>query len=197
LLPFVQHASREAQITPIMVTPMSFDTMDTLSAKLAGIMTAYMKKNRLEAGKDICFLISADANHYGRDFNNVYFGEGVEAHRKGTAHDRELIGTYLEGPISPKMQRELFLQELSGEDFKSYGNVVWCGHFTIPFGLLTADRIVREQFPGKRLVGRLFHYSDSYTDGVLAVEAAGREVVNPTSSLGHWVGYFSSGFYVQ
>lgn len=195
LLPFLQRASREARITPILVTPMSFDTMEVVSAQLAGIVTGYMKENQLEAGKDICFLISADANHYGQDFNNVYFGEGIEAHRKATAHDRELIHTYLEGPVSFQRQKALFRQ-LSGEDFKSYGHVVWCGHYTIPFGLLTASQVVQEQRPGKPLVGRPFRYGDSYTDGVLAVQAAGQEVVNPTSLLEHWYGYFSAGFYV-
>ncbi len=196
LLPFLQHASREARITPILVTPMSFDTMETVSAQLAGIVTGYMKENRLEAGKDICFLISADANHYGQDFNNVYFGEGIEAHRKATTHDRELINTYLEGTLSHQRQRELFRQ-LSGEDFKSYGHVVWCGHYTIPFGLLTADQVMRAQIPYKHLVGSLFRYGDSYTDGVLIPQATGQELVNPTSSLGHWYGYFSAGFYVR
>jgi hypothetical protein len=43
---------------------MPFDTMDAVSEKLAGIFAAYMKENRLELGKDIFFLISADRSRF-------------------------------------------------------------------------------------------------------------------------------------
>jgi len=195
LLPFLQHARRDVRIVPIMVTAMSFDTMDAMSAKLTEVLAAYMKQNHLELGKDVFILISADANHYGKDFNNTFFGEGLEAHKRATAHDRQLVDAYLQGTVSTDKLRELSTQ-LWGEDFKSYGKVVWCGQYSIPFGLLTVEHLTEKLSPGTRLAGKLFLYSDSYTDGVLPAEGSGLGV-NAPSSLGHWVGYFSAGFYLE
>jgi len=47
-------------------------------AELSGRLpkpAAYIRANKLQLGRDIVFLISADANHYGRDFDNIPFGE--------------------------------------------------------------------------------------------------------------------------
>jgi AmmeMemoRadiSam system protein B len=195
LVPFLQYGRRDVRITPMMVTAMSFDTMDGLSAKVAEIVAAYMKENHLELGKDIFVLISADANHYGKDFNNVHFGEGLEAHTKATAHDRKLVDTYLQGPISSAKVKELSTQ-LWGKDFKSYGKVVWCGQYSIPFGLLTVNHLTQKLFPDRRLVGKPLLYGDSYSEGLLPAEDAGLGLNRP-SSLGHWVGYFSAGFHLE
>jgi AmmeMemoRadiSam system protein B len=195
LLPFVQHARKDVRITPILVTAMSFDTMDDVSAKLADALAAYMKENHLKPGKDIFFLISADANHYGKDFNNLHFGEGEEAHKKAVAHDRRLVKDYLEGLISTKKLKGLS-KKLWGKHFKDYGDVVWCGQYSIPFGLLTVEHLTKKLSPGKHLNGRLFLYSDSYTDDQSPTDNTGLGR-NKQSTLGHWVGYFSAGYYLQ
>ena len=195
LLPFVQNANKKVRITPIMVTAMSFKTMDTVSAQLAKALAAYMKANHLEPGKDIFFLISADANHYGPDFNNLHFGEGPDSHRKATAHDRQLIDTYLQGTISTTKLGDL-TKQLWGKSFKDYGRVVWCGQYTIPFGLLTVEHLTERWSPNKHLIGRPFAYGDSYSDGLPPAKTT---VLGPNiqDSLGHWCGYFSAGFYVK
>ncbi len=79
MLPFLQYFNPEVKITPIMVAPMPFGRMDEVSTKLAGVIADYMTEKGLAAGKDIFFLISADGNHYGKDFNNLAFGEGEKA----------------------------------------------------------------------------------------------------------------------
>jgi MEMO1 family protein len=195
LLPFLQRARRDVRITPIMVTAMSFETMDAMSERLAGIVADYMRENGLEPGRDVFFLISADANHYGEDFNNTHFGEGLEAYEKGTAHDRKLAETYLDGAISPGKVKALTAQ-LWGKDFKSYGNVVWCGHYSIPFGLLTVNHVLQKLSPGRHLAGRVFLYGDSRAAGDWPIEVTGIGATKP-DSLGHWVGFLSAGFYVQ
>ncbi|MCC6127260.1 MAG: AmmeMemoRadiSam system protein B [Pirellulales bacterium] len=195
MLPFLQHARRDVRITPIMTTAMSFDTMDVLTAKLAEVFADYMKENRLELGKDIFFLISADANHYGKDFNNLTFGEGLEAHRKATAYDRKLLEDYLQGDISPAKVKAL-AGRLWGKDFRDYSDVVWCGHYSIPFGLLAVHHLIEKRSPNRRLVGRPFGYGDSYTEGLLPEKERAPGGTIP-SSLGHWVGYFSAGFYLR
>ena len=194
VLPFLQHARKDARITPILVTAMSFETMDAVSEQLADILAAYMKENRLTPGKDVFLLISADANHYGKDFNNLHFGEGEAAHRKGTAHDRQLIAKYLEGPISTDKLKGLTTQ-LWGENFRDYGRVVWCGQYSIPFGLLTVNHLTETLSPEKRLTGRLLLYSDSLTDSASPARDTGLGL-SDISSLEHWVGYFSACYYV-
>lgn len=195
LLPFLQHARRDARLTPLMVTAMRFDTMDQLSAELAAVIAAYMQAQHLELGKDICFLISADANHYGEDFSNHHFGTGAEAHRRGMAHDRKLIEAYLQGEITPARIKGL-TKELWGEDYKDYGNVVWCGQYSIPFGLLTVYHLLEKLHAERRLTGQLFLYGDSYTESQRpkAERPPGGTI---PSTLEHWVGFFSAGFYLR
>jgi AmmeMemoRadiSam system protein B len=195
LLPWLQNARKDVRIVPIMVTAMSFDTMDAVAAKLAEILAGYMRENRLEPGRDIFFLISADANHYGKDFNNTHFGQGAAAHQKATAHDRQLLQRYLQGAISTAKLRDL-CRQLWGKNFQDYGDVVWCGQYSIPFGLLTVNHLTQKSSPGKHLTGRLLLYSDSYSDGLSPAKDIGLGPGTP-SSLGHWVGYFSAAFYVQ
>ena len=76
LLPFLQYFNPGVKITPIMVAPMPYARMEEVSTNLAAAIAAYMKENKLVAGKDIAFLISSDGNHYGQDFSNSPFGEG-------------------------------------------------------------------------------------------------------------------------
>jgi MEMO1 family protein len=158
-------------------------------------LAAYMKEKNLEPGKDIFFLISADANHYGKDFNNTAFGDGLPAHEKGTAYDRKLVDTCLLGTVSTRKLQDLSAQ-LWGKDFKGSGDTVWCGKYSIPFGLLTVDRLMRKLSPDKRLAGRLFLYTDTYSEGALPIENTGMGVTNP-ATLEHWVGFFSAGFCLQ
>ena len=75
LVPFLQYYNRDVKITPIMVTQMSFNRMDTISSQLSEIVKEYITDNNLKPGKDIFFLISTDADHYGEDFNNSPFGK--------------------------------------------------------------------------------------------------------------------------
>jgi len=195
LLPWLQYARRDVRITPILVTAMPFDTMDGVSAELADALAGYMNDRGLSLGKDVFVLISADANHYGKDFNNLHFGEGAAAHQKATAHDRALIDTYLQGASSTAKLRGL-TEQLWGTDFKDYGRVVWCGQYPIPFGLLTVGHLTERLSPGKRLTGRLLLYSDSYTEGLSPAGDIGLGL-NAPSSLEHRVGFFSAGFYLE
>jgi MEMO1 family protein len=195
LLPFLQHARRDVQITPIMVTTMSFDTMDAVSKKLAEVVAAYMKDKKLEPGKDVLFLISADANHYGKDFNNYFFGKGVEALRKGRDYDRNLLDTCLQGTITHDKLKYL-CEKLWAKDAQGANQLVWCGKYSIPFGLLTVRHVVERQSPDKHFVGKLLLYSDTMADGVLPVKDVGMGNTGP-SNLDHWVSFFSAGYYLQ
>lgn len=193
LIPFLQYFNPEIKITPIMVAPMPLDKMKKISDDLAEAIASYMKKNGLKAGQDIFFLISADGNHYGEDFNNLAFGEGEEAWEKALAFDRNIIDSYLTGEVTEKKVTGL-TKELWGKTYLDYNNSYWCGKYSIPFGLLTIDKVITRA-TGKKIKGRLFKFSDTYSEGVLPLTKIGLGITAPFS-LRHWVSFCSLGYYI-
>jgi AmmeMemoRadiSam system protein B len=194
LLPFLQFHNPGIRITPIMVTAMPFEKMDELSERLADVLAAYIRENKLQPGRDIFFLISADANHYGRDFDNIPFGEDEKAHQKGIAQDLRIAEAVVNGTMSDEKIRSL-TRELWGDTYLDYRQSYWCGKYDIPFGLLAIRKTIRKA-TGRNLRGRLFRYSDTYSDGVLPLKKAGFGITAPFS-LKHWVGFFSAGFFLD
>jgi AmmeMemoRadiSam system protein B len=194
-IPFLQYFNRDIKITPIMITGMSFRNMVKISVELSAHIVAYIRENNLEIGKDIFFLISADANHYGKDFNNIKFGEDERAHLLGTGSDKKIAGTFLSGKISKTKIAEL-AGKLWGTTYKEYGDRVWCGKYAIPFGMLTILKTLLSLEPGKSLMGKILIYTDTYSEGVIPLKKPGYGITAPFS-LKHWVGLFSAGFYLE
>lgn len=186
MVPWLQYFNPDVKITPVMVTQMAFERMEEVSEKLSTILSEYIKENQLVPGRDIFFLCSSDANHYGRDFNNVPFGDDSAAHAKGIAQDRQIAEKYLSGVVeAEKIQH--FTEVMK--------DLVWCGKFSVPFGLLTAEKTMRKAF-GKKITGTILRYSDSYSEGVLPLRQTGMGTTAPFS-LKHWVGYLAMGFWVE
>jgi len=169
MLPFLQYFNPDVRITPIMVAPMPFDQMENISTELARVISGYMRENNLAPGKDVFFLISADANHYGKDFNNTPYGDGGEAAReRALTFDKRLINSHLTGVVNAG-KIEGLIKELWGKTYLDYRSSYWCGKYSIPFGLLTAQKVVKAE-TGKELSGRLFRFSDTYGEGVLPLK---------------------------
>ena len=195
MIPFLQHFNRDVRITPIMITGMNFETMESISGELASVIASYIKENNLKIGKDIFFLISADANHYGRDFDNIPYGEDEKAHRLATKRDQTIADTYLSGEMAPGKIKGL-TGELWGKTFKDYKDTVWCGKYSIPFGMLTVIHLLEELDSDRRLLGKIFQFSDTYTGGVLPLKKVGLGITAPFS-LKHWVSFFSAGYFIK
>ncbi len=174
-----------------MVTAMPFDTMETISDTLSALIARYVKERGLVLGADIAFLMSSDANHYGPDFSNTTFGVDVHAHERGTALDRSLVNDYLVGEISSGTIRGL-TQKLWGKKYTDPNESLWCGRYSIPFGMLTTLKVVR-RLTGSGLRGTLLRYSDTYSEGVLPLTKSGMGLTAPFS-LKHWVGFFSAAY---
>ncbi|MEJ2105429.1 MAG: AmmeMemoRadiSam system protein B [Ignavibacteriaceae bacterium] len=167
LIPFLQHYNRNIKITPIMVTAMPFERMDSLSFMLAEIISVYAKENKLELGKDIFFLFSNDANHYGEDFDNQPYGLDEKAHSVATANDKRIAEKIFNG-VESKDKIKNLSEELWPEAGFCNDCPLWCGRYPIVLGLLTVNKIVNAN--GKLLNGNLFNYSDTWTEGVLPVK---------------------------
>ncbi|MDP4196575.1 MAG: AmmeMemoRadiSam system protein B [Bacteroidota bacterium] len=194
MIPFLQYYNQDIKITPIMITGISFDKMNTLSSQLSKIITKYIKDNNLTLGKDIFFLISSDANHYGADFNNTPFGDDEAAHSKATENDKRIAETFFNNVLDKtqiqKLSNELWAQTPEGKPALS-----WCGRYSIPFGLLTTTKIV-EEITHKHLNGRLLKYSDTWSEGVIPIKHTHLGLTAPFS-LKHWVGFLSAAFYLE
>ena len=193
LIPFLQHYNRDVKITPVMVTEMPFEKMDSLSTQLAGIISSYVKENGLRFGKDIFFLISNDANHYGEDFDNLPYGMNEEGHKIATNNDMRIADETFNGQVS-KDKIKNFSNELWTEAGFNENCPLWCGRYPIVLGLLTINKIVTTT--GKKLAGKVFKYTDTWTGGVLSVKGTGMGITAPYS-LKHWVGFLSAGFYLK
>jgi hypothetical protein len=118
----------------------------------------------------------------------------VKAHRLGTEQDRRFAQTAFAGTLNENKIRNL-TQELWGTTYKDYRNTYWCGKYDIPFGLLTIAKTMQKAV-GRGLEGKVFRYSDTYSEGVIPLKKAGLGITAPFS-LKHWVGFFSAGFYLD
>jgi MEMO1 family protein len=186
LLPWLQYYNPNIMITPIMVTQMSYERMNDVADRLSKVIADYIQANHLVPGKDIAFLVSSDADHYGEDFDNSPYGEDAKAHEEATANDRRIAHTDLAGTLSPAKVQD-FTQEMTH-------NTLWCGKFSIPFGLLTAEKVI-DRLTGKQLEGRVLRYSDSYTESVLPLKDTGMGTTAP-ASYKHWCGWLSAAYYM-
>ena len=194
LVPFLQYYNRDVKITPIMVTQMSFERMETVSSQLSVIIKDYITSNNLKPGRDIFFLISTDADHYGEDFDNSPFGEDENAHREATMNDRRIADTYI--------NTEINLSDIEGLSKELWGSPeiktpvpLWCGKYSVPFGLLSIYNIVND-LNLKNLNGQLLKYSDTWTEKPLPVYGTHMGTTAPFS-LKHWCGFLSAGLYVK
>jgi predicted class III extradiol MEMO1 family dioxygenase len=194
VLPFLQYFNPDVQITPIMVTPMPWARMEEISGRLSEAIAAYMKEKGLTAGRDVFFLISSDGNHYGQDFKNSPYGEGAEAREQALGFDRRLIQSYLEGP-QDAARIEGLTGELWGKTYLDYRNTYWCGKYSIPFGLLTAEKTIRA-VSNRNVRGSLLRFSDTFAEGALPVKGTGLGTTAPFS-LRHWVSFCSVGYYLE
>ncbi|MBI5808654.1 MAG: AmmeMemoRadiSam system protein B [Ignavibacteriales bacterium] len=193
LIPFLQYYNPEIKITPIMVTQMSFEKMNEISTKLSLIISEYIKEIKLQLGKDIFFLISNDANHYGIDFNNSPYGLDLNAHNIATNEDKRIIKQNLETEIDSNSIKNLFNEIVPNDSKKIFP--LWCGRFPVTFGLMTIEKIVAE-LNQKKLEGKLFRYSDSMTEKVLPFENTSMGLTAIFSPK-HWCGWFTLGIYLK
>lgn len=194
LIPFLQYYNRDIKITPIMITQMPFERMTEISNNLTSIISDYIKEKNYDIGKDIFFLISNDANHYGEDFNNSPYGLDAAAHRTATDNDRRIINENLSGEVT--VDRIVNLTKELLPDPEGKRNLpVWCGRYPVVFGLMAIKNIINSS-TGKSIEGELYKYSDTFTEKVLPVKNTGMGITAPFSYR-HWCGWFTLGLYVK
>lgn len=193
LIPFLQYYNRDIKITPIMVTQMPMEKMGDISNRLSDIINEYAKSKNLKLGEDIFFLISNDANHYGEDFSNSPYGMNANAHKLATENDVRIINQDLVNKISNEKIYQAAKDILP--DSSNKFTPLWCGRYPIIFGLMTISKVVKVD-DNKELFGKLFKYSDTFTEKVLPVKNTSMGLT-AVFSYKHWCGWFTEGFYLN
>lgn len=195
LVPFLQYFNPDLEIIPILIPAMSPERMEGLAGSLAWAISKIMDADNLEWMKDIAFVISNDAVHYGcegwggQDY--APYGCNQEGNQKAIVHEREIIDNCLTGGIVKMNVRRFFNYTVQDTNFRIY-KWTWCGRYSVPFGLLTAfylQQHTRTYPPAGSLIG----YSTSIDHPHLHVEDLGMGVTAP-ATIKHWVGYVVVGY---
>ncbi len=194
LLPFLQYYHRNIEIVPVLVPYMSYERMERIAPLLAGAINRLAREKGWRWGKDFALIISNDAVHYGdRDWggkNFARYGADSSGYGKALQHEEEIIRTCLTGsPAAPKVK--LFTEyTVQKDDYKQY-KWTWCGRYALPFGLLTAYYLQKEQ--NTEIKGRLIGYGTSIAQKPLPVRDLGMGITAP-ANIRHWVGYVAVGY---
>ena len=192
MIPFLQYYRRDIRITPIMVTAMSPSRLAEVSRELAVQVVAWMRRGNLKPGRDVVFLISADGNHYGPDFDNSPYGTDRRARARAEEFERSLIQECLGGKLS-RSRLERLQRDLDPE--QTPNAPLWCGRYSVPFGLLTLLNLMDQWSPGGVISGSLLGWSDTWLEGVLPMRHTRLGITAPFS-LEHWVSFFSMAFHL-
>jgi AmmeMemoRadiSam system protein B len=183
---WLRHRRPDLEIVPIIVPSTSFPRMEELAAQLGRTLAASMKRRDWKLGRDVAIVISADAVHYGDDFDYSPFGEGgIEAYTRAVDQDLGLLHGPLSGPVSAEKARRFFAACVDPEEPDEY-RLTWCGRFSIPMGLLLLAETARAlDLPAP--VGVPVAYGTSVGGPELPVREVGMGETAP-ANLYHFVG---------
>jgi AmmeMemoRadiSam system protein B len=195
LIPFIQYYHPDAEIIPILVPAMSYPRMDSLAGSFASALYSIMKNHHLSWGKDVSILVTTDAVHYGDDGwggkNYAPFGTDSAGYKKAVQKEYSLMKD-LTGVVTNKKAHDFFFNTVQENNFRDY-KWTWCGRYSVPFGILTANRLT-QLLKVPPVTGYFQGYANSIDHKPLPVSDLRMGVTAP-ASLRHWVGYASIVYY--
>ena len=190
IIPFLQYKNPSVEILPILIPYNSFDSLDVYSDHVASALSEIMKTNNLEYGKDLAVVISSDAIHYGDEdwgsSNLAPFGTDSTGTLQAFNKDEYLIENFLSEELSSEKIEKFNLETVQQEDYMQY-NWTWCGRYSIPFGLLMANKL-NLLINNTPLNGEKVGYRSSLHNKHIEVKDLGMGTTAPSSQK-HWVGY--------
>lgn len=189
---WLKRANPSVEIVPILVTPMDYQTMEQVLYDLKDVLGNYLEFNGMKIGEDVGFLISADAVHYGEDFNYAPYGPGgVEPYLKAVEEDKRIMSRLLSGTVNERRLKAIFsaFQDPNAPDA---AHITWCGRFSIPFGLSLASGLFsslkgRGESRGLVCFGTPIAYSTSV--GTPSLPSRTGMASTAPSNLYHFVGH--------
>ncbi len=196
IIPFLQYYNRNVRIISILVPYMPYDKMDQLSEQLASGIGKVLKAKGLNWGRDVAFVMSTDAVHYGDEdwggSNYALYGCDDKGYHSARAHEMEIINGCLTGTMNPEKPKKFTQFTLREEDYKAY-KWTWCGRYSVPFGLLTIMKMQAAE-SRKPLEGIFTGYGTSLDEPRLKVNDIGMGKT-ADATMHHWVGYAGVCYY--
>ena len=174
IIPFLHKKNRNVEIVPILIPYINYETIDKISADLAKVVQAILKEKNWEFGKDLAVVISNDAVHYGDEewsANLAPYGTDSIGTQKARQHDLKIIDSSLTGNISSNKIKKFTEYTVEKKDYKEY-KWVWCGRYSVPFGLSFANKL-NILTHNTSLKGTFLDYETSIDHELLYVEDLG------------------------
>lgn len=191
IVPWIQKKNRTAQIVPILVPYINYETIDSISEVLAKAVSGILEEKDWEFGKDVAVVISNDAVHYGNvDWGNsknmAPFGTDSTGTMAAREMDMEIINSCLTGELEDDKIEQFTRYTVQESDYKEY-KWVWCGRYSVPFGLAFANKLNLLEH-GEPLVGTFLGYLSSIDHSLIPVDDLDMEVTAIANNH-HWVAY--------
>jgi len=190
ITPFLQEANKNVEILPMLVPYNSFVSMNSFSEVIAQVLSDIMKDKNMNYGEDLAIVISSDAIHYGSEgwgsSKLAPFGVDSLGTAKAYQKDLDIIENFLTGEITIQGISNFNKITVREDNYMEY-NWTWCGRYSIPFGILMANKlnILLNKQP---LNGVLVDYRSSIHNTHLQVDDLGMGTTAPAMNT-HWVGY--------
>lgn len=190
IVPFLQKMNPEVEIVPLLVPYMKFEDMQKFSDNLAETLSEIMKEKNLKYGEDLAIVISNDAIHYGSEdwggSDLAPFGTDSFGNEKAHKKDEKIIQETLKGKLTTSKIEKFNHYTVQPDNYKEY-QWTWCGRYSVPFGLLFANKL--NQILNKEdLSGEFIGYRSSLKNRHLKVEDLGMGTTAPSKPT-HWVAY--------
>jgi len=190
ITPFLQKNKKDVEIIPLLVPYMTFENMERFSEDLSEVLADLMKRKRLAYGNDIAIVISNDAVHYGSEGwggkDLAPFGTNGNGNEKAKQKDQTIIEECLVNELTSSQIKRFNTYTVNQDDFKEYA-WVWCGRYSLPFGLLTANKL-NNKTNESNLSGTLIDWRSSLHNPHIEVKDIGMGTTAPATSK-HWVAF--------
>ena len=195
ITPFLQKNNKEVEIIPMLVPYMTFENMELFSEELVKVLIKLMKSRGLIYGNELAIVISNDAIHYGSEgwggSNLAPFGTNSIGNEKARHKDLTIIKNCLENELNSEKIKLFNTYTVNQDDFKQYA-WVWCGRYSVPFGLLVANKLNQKIYESN-LQGTLIDWRSSLHNAHIEVKDIGMGHTAPATSK-HWVAFTGIGY---
>lgn len=195
ITPFLQKNYKDVEIIPLLVPYMNFKNMELFSEELSTALGDLMKSKRLVYGNDLAIVISNDAVHYGSEGwggkDLAPFGTNGIGNEKAKQKDLTIIEECLVNELTSSKIKLFNTYTVKQDDFKEYA-WVWCGRYSLPFGLLVANKMNLKSYESN-LYGTLIDWRSSLHDPHIVVKDIGMGRTAPATSK-HWVAFTGIGY---
>jgi MEMO1 family protein len=196
MVPFLQAYNPEIEIVSILVPYMNWDTISRLSNDLTDALYDICRKNNWVLGKDIAFVFSADAVHYGDSGWGTTFyapyGSNLKAYSFMVECENEMVQMLLTDEMSPVKTKNFLDSCVNSLDVRKYHRT-WCGRFSIPMGLATVNNLLNK-LENRNLTGYFLDYGTSVSEASLDTSVLGGMGATAENNFHHWVGYAAVGY---